>query len=50
MELFDTVKIKETGEVGFISCIIDEDRVAVNTGIDDNQPVINRKDLELMGD
>ena len=45
-QLFDSVRIKKTGEVGFISSIIDEDEYAVNTGVDDNQPILKGEDLE----
>ena len=46
-ELFDLVRMKLTGNVGFISCVIAEDSYSVNTGYDDNQPVCSSNDLEL---
>jgi len=45
-QVFDSVRIKATGEIGFISCVIDEGRYAVNTGYDDNQPICNGDELE----
>lgn len=50
MNLFDSVRIKRTGEVGFISCIIDKGRYAVNTGDDNNQPICDEDDLEVIDD
>ena len=47
-QLFDTVKIKETGETGFISCRIEDELYVVNTGTPDNQPVVKPEDLELV--
>lgn len=45
--LFDSVRVKLTGDIGFISSIINTDSYAINTGYDDNQPVCSADDLEL---
>jgi hypothetical protein len=49
-QLFDTVKIKQTGDIGFISSMWEEDdgtmKYAVNTGVDDNQPICVADDLD----
>ena len=46
LDVMDTVRIKKTGETGFISCQIDENRFAVNTGYADNQPICHKDELE----
>jgi len=50
MNLFDSVRIKKTGEVGFISSFIGDGRYAVNTGEEDNQPICDKDELEIIND
>jgi len=46
--ILDSVRIKDSDEVGFISCDIGDDLYAVNTGDDDNQPICRTSELELV--
>jgi hypothetical protein len=50
LELFDTVRIKGTELVGFISGFGRENEYSVNYGHDDNQAVCSRDELELLND
>ena len=48
LQLFDTVRIKDTELVGWISCFVEPDKYAVNYGYDDNQAVCASDELELL--